>query len=171
MGGLGGECRRMADCADDDRTRAVACGRAWKDERVSARGHENGASSPSVCVGCGLCCDGTLLSHLAVSDESDLGAPLMTLGVEVIVEADPPVFALPCPAVVGGTCAVHGLHRPHACQQFECALADAVADRSLPADVARSVIADTAALRDRVAAGLVHGDVLQRQLDVWFRRP
>lgn len=146
-------------------------GGAWQAVAVSGSDRESGSTSSSVCVGCGLCCDGTLLSHLAVSDPSDLGSPLSTLGVEVIVEADPPVFALPCPAVVGGICAVHELHRPHACQQFECALAEAVASGFVPVDLARSVIADTAAARDRVAAGLDHGDVLERQLDVWFRHP
>ena len=80
----------------------------------------------SVCVGCGLCCDGTVVSHLAVRDASDLGAPLAAMGVEVIAEADPPVFALPCPAVVDGVCTVYELHRPRACAQFECALSTAV---------------------------------------------
>jgi hypothetical protein len=127
------------------------------------------ATAPSVCVGCGLCCDGTVLGHLAVADESDLGPPLLALGVEVIVEADPPVFALPCPAVVDGACAVHELHRPHACHQFQCTLAQAVASGSVSVDRARSVIAETVAIRDRVAAGLEQADVLDRQLEVWFR--
>jgi hypothetical protein len=58
-------------------------------------------AEPSICVGCGLCCDGTILSHLAVADESDLGWPLRMLGVELIVQSEPPVFALR-PAVVDG---------------------------------------------------------------------
>src|SRR4051794_33883927 len=68
----------------------------------------------SICVGCGLCCDGTLFSHLGVVDESDLGLPLQALGVSLIVEADPPVFALPCPAFDGCACSIYGLHRPSA---------------------------------------------------------
>jgi hypothetical protein len=123
-----------------------------------------------VCLGCGLCCDGTLLTHLAVADESDLGAPLKALGVEVIVEADPPVFALPCPAAVGGECGVYDLHRPGACEQFECALVRAVASRSLSVEEARSVVADTLELRDRVNAGLDGDDALDRRITTWFRR-
>ena len=76
--------------------------------------------APSICIGCGLCCDGTVVTHLAVSDESDLGAPLRALGVEIIAAADPPVFELPCPALADGACSVFSLHRPHACAQFEC---------------------------------------------------
>jgi uncharacterized cysteine cluster protein YcgN (CxxCxxCC family) len=34
-------------------------------------------SIESICIGCGLCCDGAVVSHLAVRDESDLGAPLL----------------------------------------------------------------------------------------------
>ena len=96
----------------------------------------------SICVGCGLCCDGTVVSHLAVRDASDLGAPLSALGVEVIVEADPAVFALPCPAVVDGVCTVYDLHRPRACAQFECALSTAVAGGSVALADARALVAE-----------------------------
>jgi len=104
----------------------------------------------SICIGCGLCCDGTLLSHLAVSDESDLGVPLRGLGVELIVAADPPVFELPCPAVSGGVCTIHHLHRPRACAQFECDLSRRVLDGEVDAGTARMVIAETVALREAV---------------------
>ena len=107
----------------------------------------------SICIGCGLCCDGTILSHLAVADESDLGWPLRLLGVELIVESDPPVFALPCPAVRDGACTVYDKHRPHACTQFECDLLRAVTDGRVSMEAAREVIGDTILQRDRVRAG------------------
>jgi Fe-S-cluster containining protein len=118
------------------------------EERTGAPGSSDGVGptgSTSVCIGCGLCCDGTVVGHLAVRDPSDLGAPLAALGVEMIVEADPPVFALPCPALADGTCTVHDLHRPHACSQFECSLSAAVRDGEVPAGDARAVIAETRA--------------------------
>jgi Fe-S-cluster containining protein len=130
---------------------------------------ERGGSSVSICVGCGLCCDGTLLSHLAVSDESDLGAPLRTLGVEIIVAADPPVFELPCPAVEQGTCTIHHLHRPHACAQFECALSQAVLDGNLPSAQAREVIATTLEIRSAVSDGRRSRADLENALDEHFR--
>ncbi|MCD9623279.1 hypothetical protein [Rhabdothermincola salaria] len=125
--------------------------------------------SPSLCVGCGLCCDGTLLSHLALSDESDLGAPLMAMGVEVIVAADPPVFALPCPAVVDGVCSIYARHRPRACSLFECDLTRAVAEGRLSTEEGRQTIADTIELRDRVAAGAAPAEALERQVARHFR--
>jgi hypothetical protein len=110
-------------------------------------------SSTSICIGCGLCCDGTVLSYLAVADESDLGWPLRMLGVEIIVEADPPVFALPCPAVCKGMCTVYDEHRPSACAQYSCDLLRAVEDGRIDVDAARSVIRDTIRTRDRVRSG------------------
>lgn len=118
----------------------------------------------SICIGCGLCCDGTLLAYLAVSDESDLGLPLRVLGVELIYEADPPVFALPCPAVRDGCCTVFDAHRPHACAQFACRLLRAHDDGTVDRTTALAAIADTLAAR-------AHGDAdeLARLLDRWFR--
>ena len=106
-------------------------------------------STESICVGCGLCCDGTVVSHLAVSDESDLGIPLRGLGVELIYEADPPVFALPCPAVAAGECTIYGLHRPHACHTYECALSSAVLNGERSPVEARLIIAEVIAARSR----------------------
>ena len=123
----------------------------------------------SVCIGCGLCCDGTVVSHLAVADESDLGAPLLALGVEVIVAADPPVFELPCPAVAGGVCTVHDLHRPRACAQFECSVSRDVLDGRMSTDEARAVIAEAVALRERVRGGECDPADLEDLLDRRFR--
>lgn len=126
-------------------------------------------ASASVCIGCGMCCDGTLLTHLAVSDESDLGMPLRALGVELITAADPPVFALPCPAVDHGTCTIHQLHRPRACAQFECQLSRAVLDGVVDPDAARSVIEMTLEVRAGVRAGQRPPADLELMLDRHFR--
>lgn len=123
----------------------------------------------SVCIGCGLCCDGTVVSHLAVADESDLGAPLRSLGVRVIVESDPPGFALPCPAIVDGRCTVYGLHRPAACAQFECSVSRRVLDGTLAPDAARAVIDETFRRRADVEDGRGDADELERWIDRNFR--
>ena len=123
----------------------------------------------SPCIGCGLCCDGTVVTHLAVRDESDLGMPLRALGVELIVISDPPVFELPCPALDRGRCSVFELHRPHACSQFECVISASVAEGSMMIDQARSIIAETIELRDRVRSGDVERAALEAQVDLHFR--
>ena len=121
------------------------------------------ASEPSICVGCGLCCDGTVVTHLAVSDESDLGQPLRGLGVELIYESDPPVFELPCPAVSEGVCTIHALHRPHACHAFECSLSSAVISGECSATRARAIIAEVLELRV-VGAGSAESEAKVRAL-------
>jgi Fe-S-cluster containining protein len=123
----------------------------------------------SVCIGCGLCCDGTVVTHLAVRDESDLGMPLRALGVEVLAAADPPVFTLPCPALSAGRCTIHHLHRPNACHAFECAISTAVENGSMTHSDARSIIGATSELQARVRAGEVESAVLERHLDAIFR--
>lgn len=128
------------------------------------------ASDQSICIGCGLCCDGTVVTHLAVRDESDLGAPLRGLGVEIIAAADPPVFALPCPAVNEGICTIHALHRPSACSQFECSLSQGVIDETVTAEKARLLISATFALRDAYRDGSVSADVFNEHIDSVFRR-
>lgn len=123
----------------------------------------------SICFGCGLCCDGTVVTHLAVRDESDLGGPLRALGVELIVAADPPVFELPCPALDQGRCAIHGLHRPSACAQFECALSQAHLDGRITAQQAREEIATTLELRTRVEQGLARPEDFSARIEQVFR--
>ncbi|NCY15557.1 MAG: hypothetical protein EBX39_02100 [Actinobacteria bacterium] len=125
--------------------------------------------SDSICLGCGLCCDGTLLSHLAVSDESDLGAPLRALGVELIAAAEPPVFELPCPAVADGVCTIHHLHRPRACALFECDLSRRVLDGRLDATIARGIIEEVLDLRTRVERGDAGAEELRDRLRRDFR--
>jgi hypothetical protein len=131
---------------------------------------EPAADDVSICVGCGLCCDGTLFSHLGVIDESDLGRPLAALGVKVIVEADPPVFELPCPAFDGHACGIYSLQRPRACGWFECDVSTAVGAGELPRPAARAIIESTRALRDRVRAGAAAEAELRVAVERHFRR-
>jgi uncharacterized protein len=123
----------------------------------------------SICVGCGLCCDGTVVSHLAVADESDLGRPLRILGVELIVTSDPPVFALPCPAVRDGVCTVYDQHRPSACSRYACRLLAGVEEGRIDEGAARATIRATIALRDGVRAGLAPSSELDAEVDRHFR--
>jgi Fe-S-cluster containining protein len=130
---------------------------------------DDAATATSICVGCGLCCDGTLFSHLGVLDESDLGAPLRALGVEVVTEAEPPVFALPCPAVEHGTCTIYHLQRPRACGWFECDLSTAVLEGRTDEQAARATIQATLELRAAVSAGRAPRSALTAQVRAHFR--
>ncbi len=124
----------------------------------------------SICVGCGLCCDGTLFSHLGVIDESDLGRPLAALGVKVIVEADPPVFELPCPAFDGHACTIYSLQRPRACGWFECDVSVAVTAGTMSRAEGRAIIEATRDLRDRVRSGEAPEAELRAAVEEHFRK-
>ena len=123
----------------------------------------------SICIGCGLCCDGTVVTHLAVRDVSDLGAPLQALGVEIIAAADPPVFELPCPAVCDGVCTIHSLHRPSACAQFECSLSSAVLKGEVSRRKAVAAISETFELRQGRDDGTVSKQAFTAHIDRVFR--
>lgn len=127
--------------------------------------------APSICIGCGLCCDGSLFDHLAVSDETDLGWPLRSMGVEIIVEADPPVFALPCPAVHEGRCTVFHQHRPRACEQFACDLLVAERAGHVTRGDALATISATLALRDAARRGAGGREALHEAVRAHFRAP
>ena len=126
--------------------------------------------SESPCIGCGLCCDGTVVTHLAVRDESDLGLPLLGLGVEVLFAADPPVFALPCPALCDGECAIFSLHRPSACAQFECAISAAFLEGKLSLSMAKEKIQEAFVLRDQLRSGEISEEVFDEYVENVFRR-
>lgn len=126
--------------------------------------------SESPCIGCGLCCDGTVVTHLAVRDESDLGLPLLGLGVEVLFAADPPVFALPCPALCDGECTIFSLHRPSACAQFECAISAAFLEGKLSLSMAKETIQEAFVLRDQLRSGEIPEEVFDEYVENVFRR-
>ena len=126
--------------------------------------------SESPCIGCGLCCDGTVVTHLAVRDESDLGLPLLGLGVEVLFAADPPVFALPCPALCDGECTIFSLHRPSACAQFECAISSAFLEGRLSLSMAKEKIQEAFVLRDQLRSGEIPEEVFDEYVENVFRR-
>lgn len=126
--------------------------------------------SDTPCIGCGLCCDGTVVTHLAVRDESDLGLPLLGLGVEVIFASDPPVFALPCPALCEGQCTIFSLHRPSACAQFECAVSAAFHAGDLSLREAKQRIQEAFVLREKVQSGEISHDKFEHHIDKVFRQ-
>lgn len=107
----------------------------------------------SICVGCGMCCDGTLFSRASVTSNDD-PALLATLGFVTKADETDQWFIQPCQAFGGGHCQVYD-QRPHTCRRFRCALLVEHEDNALPAAEALRVIRQAADLRDRVRTGAV----------------
>jgi hypothetical protein len=73
----------------------------------------------SLCLSCGLCCDGTLFSQVPFA--SDEIAPMRALGFAVIQVRHPAYAIQPCAKWVGGSCTVYAM-RPQNCRDFRCRL-------------------------------------------------
>jgi Fe-S-cluster containining protein len=95
------------------------------------------AAVDSLCVGCGLCCDGTLFSRvIATAEEQD---ELRPLGFTFDTHSDGICFAQPCRASVGGLCTIYP-SRPSNCRKYRCALLERVEDSEITAKEARATI-------------------------------
>ena len=83
----------------------------------------------SLCLSCGLCCDGTMFEVGAITPEE-----ARRYGDRVNVSGDGKYLALPCPSLDGCKCNTY-LDRPGVCSEFKC-LVLASLDRGLITDAA-----------------------------------
>ncbi len=92
----------------------------------------------SLCLTCGLCCDGTLFGsvELTLADDPER---LRALGLKIAARGKPR-FPQPCAALDSGCrCRVYG-ERPQQCRAFECALLQSVQrGRIDPVSAARTI--------------------------------
>lgn len=73
----------------------------------------------ALCVGCGLCCDGTLYSRVRAEVEEE--ARLEKLGHQLTSVEGSRYFLLPCQHHESGRCSIYQ-ERFAKCRSFECAL-------------------------------------------------
>ena len=76
-------------------------------------------ADPSICIGCGLCCDGTLHATAKVQPGDEAVVTAARLAIEE--EGERRFFRQPCPNFSCGSCTVYG-HRPPVCRTYQCAL-------------------------------------------------
>lgn len=92
-----------------------------------------------LCRACGLCCDGTLFTFVAVEE-----ARLYTLRVEGldVREGRDGRFTLrqPCAGLQGTTCRIYDA-RPQGCRDFHCLLAVALKQGETTLDEAKGLVA------------------------------
>lgn len=92
----------------------------------------------TLCRGCGLCCDGSLFSHVGLEPEDvaklkALGIPTRTLrsGTEVLPQK--------CCALKGRDCQIY-LDRPKSCAAYQCLLADALDAKEVTLEEAQATV-------------------------------
>ena len=110
-------------------------------------------SEPNVpaelCVGCGMCCDGTLYERASVApgEEERMAAS----GLELFGDAGKRSFRQPCPHSSGGRCTIYE-SRFHICRTFECALLRSVESGDLSLSEAKGKVATAQQLLEKVVA-------------------
>ena len=110
-------------------------------------------SESSLCLSCGLCCNGTIFDAVPVAP-ADALASLHAAGIATTIVDGEPRFGQPCIAHDGRECRVYA-HRPAACREYRCDLLKRV---------------EAGAIDYAEAAGVI-GEVirLQRKLDETVR--
>jgi hypothetical protein len=106
-------------------------------------------SAGSICIGCGLCCDGTLMDNAAVAPGEETG--VAQAGLDLVVDGKAVVFLQPCPKFAGGICTVYE-RRPGVCRSFRCRLLKDVDEGIVDQAQARSWIVMAKDLVARILA-------------------
>ena len=77
-------------------------------------------SESSICLRCGLCCDGTIFRDVELQPE-DAPSALKALGLPVRRRGTEFRFTQPCRALAGCSCRIYS-KRPTHCRTFECSI-------------------------------------------------
>jgi hypothetical protein len=102
----------------------------------------NPHDSNSLCLECGLCCNGVLFADVQLQPKDDPRI-LQSLGLKFVSNRKSQIvnhkFAQPCAAFAGCQCTIYS-DRPQYCRQFECLLLKSVkAGQTDPADASRII--------------------------------
>ncbi len=93
----------------------------------------------SLCLQCGMCCNGVIFSNLRLTPEDDAARlsrllPLKRMRARGRAEGDARFqFLQPCAALVEGRCTIYG-DRPGYCREFECLLLQRVTSGTMGTD-------------------------------------
>lgn len=121
-------------------------------------------SLSTLCLRCGLCCDGTLFTHVPLQ-HTETG-PLKALGLPVKEREDgTPILPQRCAALEGKTCTAYA-QRPEGCRRYHCHLFSALSEGEVSLEEALAVVDGAHAL---LAAGGERGPELDDYLDKHFR--
>ena len=105
----------------------------------------------SLCVRCGLCCDGTIFERARLVPEDDL-ARLEAGGFIVLPTKTGTGFALPCHHQQDRICTLYQQWRPTVCHTFRCRLLRRFDTGELNLEEAQTIIERTTGLADQVWA-------------------
>lgn len=119
-----------------------------KDEEAEG-GSEPMSDASTLCVGCGLCCNGVLFTNARA--EPDELPRLRALGLEVEQVGDRTQFRLPCPHHDDGHCGIYA-DRFLKCRTFRCALLKRLDSGEASLAEAQATVAQAKTMLARVTA-------------------
>lgn len=102
----------------------------------------------SLCLECGLCCDGSMFADAVISAEE-----AERLAGRVAVAPSRDRLVQPCVALGKGGCGVYA-DRPHTCRVYRCVVLGQLEEGQLSLEEAREAIGELKARRARVAAAM-----------------
>jgi hypothetical protein len=106
----------------------------------------------TLCLACGLCCDGTLFGLVRIDDAE--AAAARRHGLRVVTRDDGTVrLQQPCTALEGTACRVYA-QRPRTCRQYVCDLANALDGGEVSLSEALVLVEDTTRFRAALATAL-----------------
>ncbi len=107
-------------------------------------------SEQTICIGCGLCCDGTIFHAVDLAPSDDV-VLLRKHGAVFVSDGESRRMQQPCPAFDGTCCSVYE-SRPTACRTYVCNLLDAVSRSEISRSDAVSIIDRAKKLAELVRA-------------------
>ena len=111
-------------------------------------------SGGTLCLSCGLCCQGVLHSHAGLEPHEETSGIRQRLRLPLFNEGqDYPAFALPCPQHREGRCAAYP-DRPAVCERYQCNLLIRHRAGEIPLDEALTIVQRTKAVVERVRTRL-----------------
>ncbi len=120
--------------------------------------------SSSLCLACGLCCDGTLIGFVQVSYEEKSAVKKI---MEIEEEQGNGFFLQPCKKYCNG-CTVYE-DRPEQCGLFKCGLLNAVEQKELAFNSALDLIEEVKQKKQVIEAGIAHLQIDLQSPSFYFR--
>jgi hypothetical protein len=95
-------------------------------------------SAQSLCLACGLCCDGTIFTEVNLKSEDEVRS-LESSGIKILSDKDSHKFKQPCVAHKKGMCTIYA-DRPFHCRSYLCSLLERFERSEITQDEALRII-------------------------------
>jgi uncharacterized protein len=105
-----------------------------------------GSSSQSLCLACGLCCDGTLFARTGLRSADEANAA-RAVGLNVVLHGERNVLLQPCSAYRDCACTVYA-NRPRNCRKFQCELLKNLERGDVSQEAAQQIVKSTLAAKN-----------------------